>query len=331
GAMAAEALGLTGNPPDAVARARDKLATREAFDAAGLPTPGFRSLSLEDDPAIAAATVRYPCVLKPVFLSASRGVIRADSPDAFVVAFERIASLLRRPEVASLGGSRAATLVVEDFIPGPEVALEGLVSHGALRVLAIYDKPDPLDGPFFEETLLTTPSRHPAEVRDAIERAVASGVAALGLRHGPIHAEARISDEGVRLLEIAPRSIGGLCSRTLRFTGGESLEGLILRHAAGEETTAVDLEPGAAGVMMIPTPAEGTLTGVVGRERALAIRGIEDVVITIPPGHRIVGPPDGDRYLGFIFARADDPGAVEQALREAHARLRFDVARDSAP
>jgi biotin carboxylase len=323
GAMAADALGLIGNPVRAVTTARDKLDSREALLRAGLPSPVFRALTLDDDASEVAGEVSYPCVLKPVFLSASRGVIRADDPAGFVNAFERVAALLRRPEVQALGGERARLVLVEDFIPGDEVAVEGIVTDGRVRVLAIFDKPDPMDGPFFEETILVTPSRHPLEMQAGIADAVQRGIEALGLRHGPVHAELRVGDRGCWIIEIAPRSIGGLCSRTLRFTGGETLESLILRHAAGEDVSSIELTPGAAGVMMIPMPGEGVLRSIDGDARASGVAAIEEIHITVPPGQTLVPPPEGDRYLGFIFARATTPDEVESALREAHAHLRF--------
>jgi len=316
---------LIGNPVRAVATARDKLESREALVQAGLPSPAFRSLNLDDDVSALADEVSYPCVLKPVFLSASRGVIRADDRAGFVKALERIGALLRRPEVSALGGERARLVLVEDFIPGDEVAVEGIVTDGRVRVLAIFDKPDPMDGPFFEETLLVTPSRHPQDVQTGIVDAVQRGVDALGLRHGPVHAELRVNEAGPWIIEIAPRSIGGLCSRTLRFTGGTTLEALILRHAAGEDVSGFEPERQAAGVMMIPIPGEGMLRAIEGQESALAVEAIEDLHITVPAGQALVPPPEGDRYLGFIFARGATPAEVEGALREAHEHLQFTV------
>lgn len=322
-AMAAAALGLRHNPVDAVTAARDKHRMRAVLAAAGLPSPHSTLVSIDEDPEEAARRVSFPCVVKPLFLSASRGVIRADDPAQFVAAFQRVVAILRRPEVAVQGGALAQQILVETFIPGIEVAVEGLLSEGKLKVLALFDKPDPLEGPFFEETIYVTPSRHPAPVQQSVVACTAEAVNALGLRHGPVHAELRVNDQGPWILEMAPRSIGGLCSRTLRFGAGISLEEIILRDAMGLEVASLEREGRAAGVMMIPIPQAGTLREVRGQDEARRVPGIEEIRITIPVGHEVVPLPEGTRYLGFIFARDDTPDRVEAALREAHRRLTF--------
>ena len=325
-AAAADALGLAHAPVAAVAASRSKLATREAFARAGLPTPRFQRFSIADDPEEVARSVAYPCVLKPLFLAASRGVVRANDEAELVSAFRRVAALLRRPGLAAEGGEDARSLLIEDYIPGIEVAVEGLVTAGRLRVLALFDKPDPLEGPFFEETIYVTPSRLPAARREAIAATVQRAIDSLGLSHGPIHAELRLDDRGVWPLEIAPRSIGGLCSRALRFGGGVSLEELILRHALGMGAEGLEREPSAAGVMMIPIPRAGILRAVGGIQEARGVPGIEDLRVTIPVGQEVVPLPEGNRYLGFLFARAESPERVESALRDAHRRLTFEIA-----
>ncbi|MEE8509527.1 MAG: ATP-grasp domain-containing protein [candidate division NC10 bacterium] len=322
-AMAAVALGLRHNPVDAVTAARDKHRMRAVLAAAGLPSPHSTLVSIDEDPEEAARRVSFPCVVKPLFLSASRGVIRADDPAQFVAAFQRVVAILRRPEVAVQGGALAQQILVETFIPGIEVAVEGLLSEGKLKVLALFDKPDPLEGPFFEETIYVTPSRHPAPVQQSVVACTAEAVHVLGLRHGPVHAELRVNDQGPWILEMAPRSIGGLCSRTLRFGAGISLEEMILRDAMGLEVASLEREGRAAGVMMIPIPQAGTLREVRGQDEARRVPGIEEIRITIPVGHEVVPLPEGTRYLGFIFARDDTPDRVEAALREAHRRLTF--------
>ncbi|MEE9153103.1 MAG: ATP-grasp domain-containing protein [candidate division NC10 bacterium] len=322
-AMAAAALGLRHNPVNAVTAARDKHRMRAVLAAAGLPSPHSTLVSIDEDPEEAARRVSFPCVVKPLFLSASRGVIRADDPAQFVAAFQRVVAILRRPEVAVQGGALAQQILVETFIPGIEVAVEGLLSEGKLKVLALFDKPDPLEGPFFEETIYVTPSRHPAPVQQSVVACTAEAVNALGLRHGPVHAELRVNDQGPWILEMAPRSIGGLCSRTLRFGAGISLEEMILRDAMGLEVASLEREGRAAGVMMIPIPQAGTLREVRGQDEARRVPGIEEIRITIPVGHEVVPLPEGTRYLGFIFARDDTPDRVEAALREAHRRLTF--------
>ena len=323
-ACAAGRLGLRHNSLDAARAARNKHMTREALRASGLPVPEFRTLPLDSDPGFAAHEVGYPCVLKPLGLSASRGVIRADDPDGFVAAFERLRAILSGRDIAAPGAGAAREFLVEDFIPGVEFALEGLLDDGRLRVLALFDKPDPLDGPFFEETIYVTPSRHPEEVQRAIVSMADRGCAALGLRHGPVHAELRWNARGAWVLEIAPRSIGGLCSRALRFEDGSvSLEELLLRHALGRSVGDVEREQAASGVMMVPIPRPGVLHAVRGTEGAAAVPGIDEVRMTIPPGQTVAPPPEGSRYLGFLFARGTAPGDVESALRSRARAARY--------
>ncbi len=324
-AAIATRLGLKTNPVAAVAAARNKHEMRRRLSAAGVPVPRFRLVALTDDPEAAARRADYPCVLKPLALSASRGVIRADDARAFVAAFHRIAAILRRDDV-SVAGEAAAALLVEEFIPGREVALEGLLMAGGLQTLALFDKPDPLDGPFFEETIYVTPSRLPADLQERISRVTLRACAALGLTEGPVHAELRVNERGLWVIEVAARSIGGLCSRALRFGTGMTLEELILRHALGWKIESLDRERRPAGVMMIPIPRAGRLVAVQGKEAAEAVPGVEEVAITAHVGQELVPLPEGWQYLGFIFARGETPEAVERALREAHARLAFDIA-----
>jgi biotin carboxylase len=323
-AAIAERLGLRSNALAAVAAARDKYQMRQCLAAGGVPIPRFRRVALKDDPFLAARGVAFPCVLKPLALSASRGVIRANNVDQFIAAVRRIGALLQRSDV-EVGGDAAQFLLAEEYIPGVEVALEGLLMGGTLHTLALFDKPDPLEGPFFEETLYVTPSRLPVAVQRAIEQVTASACAALGLAEGPIHAELRVNDGGPWVLEVAARSIGGLCSRTLRFGTGMTLEEIILRHALGWPIASLTRERRPAGVMMIPIPRAGRLGGVRGLEAAEAVNGIEEVTITAHVGQELVPLPEGWQYLGFIFARADTPDAVEVALRDAHARLVFSI------
>ncbi|MFT3916836.1 MAG: ATP-grasp domain-containing protein [Anaeromyxobacteraceae bacterium] len=282
---------------------------------------------MHEDPQAVARGVRFPVVLKPLIFSASRGVIRADDPAAFVAAWRRIQKLLHdtKLERRAREEGEGARLLVEGFVPGAEVALEGLLVAGALEVLAFFDKPDPLDGPYFEETLYVTPSRHPAALQAEVARLVGEGCRALGLGEGPVHAELRLSPAGPVILEIAARSIGGLCSRTLKFGAGLTLEEVLVAHAMGIPLADVRREARASGVMMLPIPRRGVLHGVAGLEAARAVPGVVDVVITAPEGREIVPLPEGDSYLGFLFAKGETPADVEAALRAAHARLAFDL------
>lgn len=325
-AHAAAALGLPANTPDSAANARFKHLLRRRLAEAGVEGPTFRVASVHDDPARIAANVPYPCVVKPVFLAASRGVIRADEQGELIAAFRRVARLLSDPEIAQRGGDAARVILIEEYVAGPEVALEGLLTDGQLDLLALFDKPDPLEGPFFEETIYVTPSRLPAGVQDSIRATTTQAARALGLTTGPVHAELRWTVAGPVLLEIAPRSIGGYCSRVLRFGPDHvSLEELILRHALGQDVNGMRREPRAAGVMMIPIPHAGVLRGIRGLEEAGAVPGVEEVIPAIPLGREVVPLPEGSRYLGFIFARAAEPAEAEAALRQAHARLEFEI------
>ena len=322
-AAIAERLGLRTSPLAAVQATRNKHRMREAFAQAGVRSPGYTLLHVTDDPEAAAGRVTYPCVLKPTILAGSRGVIRADDPREFVAAFRRIAAILAEPDVTALEG--AHEVLVEDFIPGREVALEGLLVGDELHVLALFDKPDPLDGPYFEETIYVTPSRLPADTQTLIAAEARWAARALGLTEGPVHAELRVNERGPWVVEIAARTIGGLCSRTLRFGAGITLEEVVVRHALGIEQDSLEREGPSAGVMMIPVPGGGVFRAARGREAARAVPGIEDVVISAHPGQALVPLPEGSRYVGFIFARAASPEAVEKALREAHRCLEFDV------
>ncbi len=318
-ARVAAALRLPHNSVEAADATRDKHVMRQRLVQAGLRAPWFRLFATTANPAEAADQVPYPCVLKPTCLSGSRGVIRADDPGQFVAAFGRVRRLLE--------GLQLTDILVEGYLPGRELALEGLMRQGRLTVLALFDKPDPLEGPFFEETIYVTPSLEPAEVQSAIERCVAESARALGLREGAIHAEVRVNSAGAWLVEVAARSIGGLCAQTLRFahSADVSLEELILRQALGWDLEGMERERQAGGVMMLPIPAAGILIGWHGEEQARHVPGIEAIEITARPNYPLVPLPEGESYLGFIFARADTPREVENALRAAHQCLRFEI------
>lgn len=318
-AAAAAALGLPHNAPAAALAARDKAVMRRLLRDGGVAVPWFGEFTTADDPAAVAAQAPYPCVIKPVNLNGSRGVMRADSPAELKAAIARLTRLL----ATEMSGPRP--YLVEAFIPGVEVALEGMLDDGHLTILALFDKPDPLDGPFFEETIYVTPSRLPSATRAAIAATTADAACALGLVAGPIHAELRINDDGVWIVEIAGRSIGGLCGQVLRFGVDASLEELILRQAAGLPPGDTTRRDRAAGVMMIPIPQAGLLREVSGVEEAAAVPLIDSVEITARLNYPLVPLPEGDSYLGFIFARGPRPDVVEAALRQAHTCLRFDI------
>jgi predicted ATP-grasp superfamily ATP-dependent carboligase len=332
-AYAARGLGLTYNHPAAAEACRSKLRMREVFRQAGLRMPWFRTVSLEPMPEPTLLGISYPCVLKPLSLSASQGVVRANDREEFLAAVERIQRLLKTPEIQASREANLDQLLVEGYIPGVEVAVEGLLTDASLRVLTIFDKPDPLEGPFFEETIYVTPSRLPDAQQREIQRCAADAVRALGLTHGPVHAEFRINDEGVWPLEVAPRPIGGLCASALRFVDPQCksvndgtfirLEELLLRHALGLPGGDWPRESLASGVMMIPVPQSGILEEVHGELAARATACITGLDITARPHDYIAAWPEGSSYLGFLFARAEEAGDVEKALREAHRKLAF--------
>ncbi len=320
-AKASQALGLPHNSPEAAESARNKYVMRTLLQQGGVPIPHFRLCSTDDNLLALAEQVDYPCVVKPLELNGSRGVIRANSPEEFIAAASRLGRLLR--SIYPEPGPRP--FLVEDFIPGFEVALEGLLDRGQLQVLALFDKPDPLDGPFFEETIYVTPSRLPEAVQQAIRECSAAAARALGLHDGPMHAELRVNEQGPWLVEVAGRSIGGMCSQTLQFGTEASLEELILRQACGLPIESLSRSSNAGGVMMIPIPGEGLLQRVDGIDAAQAVPGIEEIEITARINYPIVPLPEGESYLGFIFARGERPEEVEAALRAAHTCLHFEI------
>jgi biotin carboxylase len=328
-ALAAEKLGLKFHPPAAVEGCKNKWVARERWAAAGLQVPRYRRVPADEHPRDLVAQVPFPCVLKPLGLSASRGVIRANVGSEFVEAFRRIGELLRGADIQLHRDDATPWIQIESYIPGEEFALEGLVTDGKLKVLALFDKPDPLEGPYFEETIYVTPSRQPSSVQSEIESTTQNAIKALGLTNGPIHAEMRVNEKGVWMLEIAARPIGGLCAKALRFGANRMpLEELIVRHALGEDVSAIEREKKASGVMMIPIPEAGFYEGVTGVEGASKIAGVESIEITAKLRQKLVPLPEGASYLGFIFAEGDSPGSVEGVLRDAHAQLKFEISAD---
>jgi len=316
-ATVAAAMGLPHNPVDAVRAALDKAAQRRRWAAASVPQPSFRLVPAGDCVRQAAEAIGFPCVVKAVSLSASQGVLRADDPAAAVEAARRIRQILDDAERPA-----DEPLLIEEYLPGPELSIDGVLTAGDLTVTAVFDKPGMPDGPTFEETLLVSPSRLAAGTLAAAVRAAADAARSLGLSTGPVHAELRICDRGPAMLELAPRSIGGLCSRALRFAGGVSLEEIVLANALGRPVPAGGGPAASCGIYMLPVARPGILRAVEGKADALAVSGVTGLTITIPPGQRVRPLPDGDRYLGFVYAEADTPADVEEALTAAVARLR---------
>jgi biotin carboxylase len=321
-------LGLPGHPPEAAAASRDKRMSRDKLHAAGLPTPSYITSPIGVDTASLLDRITFPVVIKPTVLSGSRGVIRADDPASFAAAVDRLRRVLASNDVRDMRDPAADVVQVEEYIPGHEYAVEAVIDNGRLQMLAVFDKPDPLEGPFFEETIYVTPSRASAATLRQMEIAVANAVSAIGLHHGPIHAECRINARGVYVLEVAARPIGGLCAKALRFeAGGVSIgyEEYLLRFALGEKMAGWRREAQASAVMMIPIPKNGVYRRVDGVDHALRVDGVDDVQITAKPDQQLLMLPEGASYLGFIFARAATPAGAERAVREAHAQLRFTI------
>lgn len=341
-ARVAAALGIPGNPPEAAAASSNKHDMRVRMGAAGMRVPWFRRVPLPERGPVAIEDLRvpFPCVVKPLGLSGSRGVIRADTPSQLAYAIERVRALLTRKDVRIMRSGLENVVLIEGFVEGREYAIEGVLTRGELRVFAIFDKPDPLDGPFFEETIYVTPSALPSQVQYDIGLEVQRAAAALGLVHGPVHAECRVGPTGIVMLEIAARPIGGLCARVLRFAPPpayagagapareverHSLEEVLLRHALGEDLSPYMREPDASGVMMIPIPKRGVFKGAAHEQDALAVPLVEDLQITAKVDQLLEPLPEGASYLGFIFARGPQPRDVVAALREAHRRLQFTI------
>ena len=331
-AQVAAAIGLPGHPPAAARASAHKMLARRCFAEAGLPVPWYVAADLGASARELAARVRYPAVVKPVGLSGSRGVMRVNGEAELAAALDRLSALMARADVRAQRAGTERDLIIEGFIPGHEYALEGVMSRGRLQVLAIFDKPDPLDGPFFEETIYVTPCDGAVTPEGEIANAVERAAAALGLYHGPVHAECRVNQDGVFVLEVAARPIGGLCSRVLRFerrddpdAGTVSLEHVLLRHAVHGDVAEYRRESAAAAVMMIPIPRRGVYRGVRGEAEARAVPHVEDVLISARRDQLIEPLPEASGYLGFIFARARRTRDAQDAVREAHRRLAFAI------
>lgn len=333
-ARASALLRVPANPAAAVAATRNKAELRRLLSSAGLPSPPFQVCRFAEEPAAVARELDFPVVIKPLALAGSRGVMRADDAASFVAAVERLGRLLSDPAVAADCGGTADRYLVEGYIPGDEVALEGLLvpqpGGGALQVLALFDKPDPLEGPFFEETIYVTPSCLPAARQEEVRRVAERAARALGLSRGPVHVELRLNASGAFPIDIAARTIGGHCARSLRFDVGAggaaaSLEEVVLRQATGLPLDRLEREAPASGVMMIPTPGPGRLHAVHGLEAARAVPLVSEVTIETRPGYRFVPLPEGGAYPGFIFARGERPGEVVAALRRSWRCLRFEL------
>jgi biotin carboxylase len=312
------AIGLPHNPPEAVQLTRRKDLARECLASHGVPVPRYQRIDLTTDITAQINDLTYPCVIKPLSLSGSRGVIRVDNPEACLTACKRIQKIVR--ELTDEESQRY--LLAESYIPGAEVAVEAMLNNGKLQLLALFDKPDPLEGPYFEETYYITPSRLPEHQQKLITQRVTDACSAYGLVTGPVHAELRLHEDEAWILEVAARTIGGQCAQLLQYGTGHSLEELVILQTTGK-TLQAKFNTEAAGVLMIPIPCSGILRRVEGLTAARQVQHIVEVEISVRDGYELIPLPEGTAYLGFIFARGPDPGNVENALREAHAHLNF--------
>lgn len=279
--------------------------------------PAFSVVEVNENRLIEEPVFGFPCVIKPLALSGSRGVIRTDTLNDLNKGIQRSLKIIS--EETDL--FEKTHLLLEQYIPGREFAIEAILSAGQLDVLAIFDKPDPMEGPYFEETYYISPARVSPEEKQLIIETVQSACRAFGLANGPVHAECRLNKQGAWLIELAARTIGGLCSRLLNFGTGYSLEQLVLANAIGLELP-LDLKDEAAGVLMLPIEEAGILRRVEGVMKAEKVPCIDDIEISLREGCRVTPLPEGASYLGFVFATAPDSNKVEQALRDAHALIK---------
>ncbi|MDH3452315.1 MAG: ATP-grasp domain-containing protein [Gammaproteobacteria bacterium] len=314
----AQALGLPGNPSAAGRYARRKDHARRRLQSCGVPVPAHQCMALSDIAAGVPPDIAFPLVVKPLAMSASRGVIRADDCAALRHAGQRIARIV----AAARHPDERQRVLIEQYLPGTEIALEGILYRGRLHVVAVFDKPAPLTGPFFEESYYVTPSAQTPEILADAASVVQATCDAYGLRHGPIHAELRINDAGIWVLETAARTIGGQCAMLVEFATGHCLEELVMHNALDVPPPAT-LPHQAAGVLMIPIPTAGVLRRIEGVLEAQRVPGVETLELWVREGHELVPLPEGSSYLGFIFATGDDAAQVEAALRRAHACLKI--------
>lgn len=314
--------GLEHNDVNAARLARRKDLARDALKANNTPVPDFQLVSLDE--LLTGRNVQsFPLVIKPIALSASRGVIRVNNQSELLDAARRVTKLLAQQ--TDLEPIEKQSVLLEEYIHGEEIAIEGIVDNGRFQLLTIFDKPDPLYGPFFAETFYITPTRLDSEAIDKVCQVVQSACDAYGIKTGPVHAECRLRDAQVYLIEMAARTIGGLCSDILEYGLGCTLEDIVLKQAIGCGSKNTFSET-AAGVLMIPVTQHGILKRIEGLLYASKIEFIEDINIQLRDGYELVPLPEGNSYLGFVFAKAPSYEQVEQALRKAYACLNVVVA-----
>ena len=318
----ANELGLAHNSPQASLLTRRKDLARAHLQQAGVAVPAHSLIDLTRPLAIQLEQLHYPCVLKPLAMSMSRGVIRVDNTEQAQQACARIESIIQE----ALVEEEQQKILAEQYIDGEEIAYEGLLTNGELKTLLFFDKPEPLTGPYFEESYYITPSRQDKDIQQRVYEVVKAACDSYGLVTGPVHAELRVDEDGkVWVLEVAARTIGGECARLVELATEQSLEKLVLSNALSQLHSLPELK-GAAGVLMIPTTQAGVLRRVEGVMAAQNVEGIKEVVLSVREGHQLVPLPEGSSYLGFMYGLAETPEQVEQALREAHAKLNVVIA-----
>ncbi|MBS1256004.1 MAG: Alanine--anticapsin ligase [Deltaproteobacteria bacterium] len=320
-AIFSQYLGIEHNSIESVMRTKNKLLMRFELKKARMNCPWFRSFSIEKLPDDIIEEINFPCVIKPTFLSASQGVLRVNNEQEFKEGFQILTDLLSQKKIKKRGGEEANYIMVEEYIPGNEVSIEGIVSQGKLKILAIFDKPEPLEGPTFEETIFVTPTTLSGSMQSSLYETAQQAMETLGIVKGPVHIEVRINSNGNYILECASRSIGGMCSKILEFQGGMSLEELILRSSLGRNIEKSNLSDTAKGVMMMPIKNSGKLKEMRGVEEAISVDGITDLQITIKPGEMLDPLPKGDRYLGFLFAEGKNQEMVIKDLKNAWSKI----------
>ncbi len=316
-AMVAELLQLPHNSPRAAFCSQRKDIARAELALSACPVPLHCLIDLQQPLQKQMAGLPWPCVIKPLNMSASRGVIRADNEAAFMAACQRIKPIIQENQ----HDFTRHHVLVEEYIDGVEIAFEGYLHNAQLHPITIFDKPEPLIGPFFEETIYVTPSRLEADLQAKILQRVQQACDAYGLTTGAVHAECRIDERDIWILEVASRTIGGDCARMLD-NKNFSIEELAISLAIDAPIKA-ELPDQARGVMMIPIKEKGLLKRVEGLLAARDVPHIDQVEMIIPPGHEMIPLPEGNQYSGYIFASGQTPEQVTAAIKQAYAKLKF--------
>lgn len=311
------ALGLIDHPNSGILATRDKRELRQRLRENNISQPKtFDILELEQG----RGEIPFPVVVKPSKGSGSIGVTKAQNQQELTKSLITVQDVIAKMTISN------QCIVVEEYIPGVEFAVDILVTDGKLHVLVIFEKPDPLVGPFFAETIYVTPPHLTDSQLEALHSVIQKCIRALSINNGPLHLELRLTSANDWVpIDIASRSIGGNCSNALAFASNTSLEELIIQNALGLEVINTQRERRASGVYMIPAETLGTLVAVHGVEAALKVRFVEDIQITVKPGTKTVPLPFDNQYLGFIFAKAPGAKTVEKALRTARALLEIEV------